>query len=91
MRDTAKASLLSLSLQGDTPRSTIYGRDHIGSEDSSLPMLRRHSGLRIASDDGHDSIHGETPILLPADQEQGSQWGQRQTATSRRPSQGRRI
>jgi len=92
MRDTAKASLLSLSLHGnDTPRSTIYnGRDHTTSEDSAIPMLRRSSGLRAATsdEDGHESIHGETPITLPADQEGGG-WGQRLPA-GRRPSQGRR-
>ncbi|KIJ39502.1 hypothetical protein M422DRAFT_781074 [Sphaerobolus stellatus SS14] len=89
MRETAKASLLSLSMQGnDTPRSTYYAQT--GSEDSSIPMLRRNSGFRTASDDGQDSvIHGETPIIMPADQE-GYGWGQRLPA-GRRPSQGRKF
>ncbi|KAF8590989.1 hypothetical protein K439DRAFT_1657080 [Ramaria rubella] len=99
MRDTAKASLLSLSLQGsenNTPRSTLYGtgREHTGSEDSAIPMLRRASGLRatVSDDDGQESIiHGETPMTLPADHDGG--WGQHPSmgsSSSRKLSRGRR-
>ena len=97
MRDTAKASLLSLSphaSESNTPRSTIYnGRDHSGSVDSSIPMLRRSSGLRqtTSEEDGQDSIHGETPMTIPADYEMGG-WSQRSptTQTSRKLSKARR-
>ncbi|KAF8493636.1 hypothetical protein JB92DRAFT_2749951 [Gautieria morchelliformis] len=98
MRDTAQASLLSLSPQeseSNTPRSTIYsGREHNGSVDSAIPMLRRSSGLRptiTSEDDGQDSIHGETPMILPADSEFGA-WSQRAPTTinSRKLSKGRR-
>ena len=98
MRDTAKASLLSLSpliSENNTPRSTIYsGRDHSGSVDSAIPMLRRSSGLRptVSDDDGQDSIiHGETPMTMPADHETGG-WSQRSPTgrTSRKLSKGRR-
>jgi len=100
MRDTAKASLLSLSLQGsenNTPRSTIYGgnrdRDHTGSEDSAIPMLRRSSGLRanFSDDDGQESIiHGETPVTMAADADARG-WGQRSPTgqPSRRLSKSR--
>jgi len=93
MRDTAKASLLSLALQGsenNTPRSTIYsGREHTGSDDSAIPMLRRSSGLRANfDDDGQDSIHGETPMMMPAEHDAGG-WGDR-TLTGRKMSKGRR-
>ena len=97
MRDTAKVSLLSLSLQGsenNTPRSTIYStRDHSGSEDSAIPMLRRSSGLRPnLSDDGQESIiHGETPVTMPAQLDIGG-WGQRSPTgqTQRKPSRSHR-
>jgi len=54
-------------------------------------MLRRNSGMRATSDDGHESvIHGETPITMPADQDMGG-WGQRQPAGAGRRPSGRRI
>ncbi|GJJ06569.1 hypothetical protein Clacol_000762 [Clathrus columnatus] len=87
MRDTAKASLLSLSLQGqETPRSSTYNpREHITSEDSSIGILRRNSAQRAPPDDNdQESIHGETPILLAADQETFG-WG-----PQRRPANGGR-
>ena len=55
MRDTARASLLSLPLGANTngtnsARSTLYSRDGVSSEDSNLPMLQnagpKGSGLR---------------------------------------------
>lgn len=76
MRDTAKASLLSLSLHGhETPRSSTYNpREHISSEDSSMGILRRHSAQRGSDDNDQESIHGETPVVLSADQEPTG-WG----------------
>ena len=53
MRDTARASLLSLPLGthgSNSPRSTMYSRDGMSSEDSQLPILQaqtpKGSGLR---------------------------------------------
>ena len=58
MRDTARASLLSLPAGGgmgstgsNSNRSTVYSRDGFASDDSNLPMLQnngtiRSSGLR---------------------------------------------
>ena len=46
MRDTARASLLSLPLGAQTPgsnRSTLYSREGMSSEESQLPMLQ-HAG-----------------------------------------------
>jgi len=97
MRDTAKASLLSLSLHGsETPRSTVYrdnGREHTASEESAVLMTKRTmaGGLRptTSDEDGHESIHGETPMLLPADQEGGG-WGSERLPAGRKPFQGRK-
>jgi hypothetical protein len=53
MRDTARASLLSLPLGthgSNSPRNTLYSRDDMSSEDSQLPILPgqapKGSGLR---------------------------------------------
>jgi len=84
MRDTAKASLLSLSLHGrETPQSTYNPREYTTLDESAAPMLRRTVASRTLSDeDGQESIHGETPITLPADQE-GSGWSHHRSAMGR--------
>ncbi|KAI0790834.1 hypothetical protein C8Q75DRAFT_760909 [Abortiporus biennis] len=49
MQETARHSLMSLPMNGGSQRSSIYNRDGINSEDSTLPMLQagsKSSGLR---------------------------------------------
>lgn len=64
MRDTARNTAVSPQQLGrdGSPRSTLYSRDGVGSEDSQLPMLQqtnKGSGLRHAySDDGTYSDDG---------------------------------
>jgi hypothetical protein len=64
MRETARASILSLPGQGGSNRSTVYSR--VGSEESSTPMIQhattKTSGLRqYISDDG--SIYDEGVMM----------------------------
>lgn len=65
MRETARHTAASSQHFGGrdgSPRSTLYSRDGVGSEDSQLPMLQqanKGSGLRHAySDDGTYSDDG---------------------------------
>ncbi|KAI8994084.1 hypothetical protein BD414DRAFT_565903 [Trametes punicea] len=55
MQETARNSLMSFTPTG-SPRSTMYGRDQVQSEDSQMPMLHgasKSSALRYyVSDDG---------------------------------------
>ena len=57
MRETARASILSLPGNGNSARSTIYSRDGAFSDDAHTPILQnaapKASGLRYyLSDDG---------------------------------------
>ncbi|KAI0768849.1 hypothetical protein BD413DRAFT_562125 [Trametes elegans] len=56
MQQTARNSLMSFTPTGGSPRSTIYGREGLQSEDSQAPMLHaasKSSALRYyVSDDG---------------------------------------
>jgi hypothetical protein len=63
MRETARHSVMTAQQQGGSPRSTLYSREGVGSEESQLPMLQhaanKSSGLRHAySDDGTYSDEG---------------------------------
>ncbi|KAG5643603.1 hypothetical protein DXG03_000611 [Asterophora parasitica] len=56
MRETARASILSLPGNGNSARSTMYSRDGAFSDDVQAPILQnsapKASGLRHYVDDG---------------------------------------
>lgn len=74
MQESARHSLMSLSAAGGqgSPRSTLYGRDGVQSEDSQVPMLNpmsKSSALRHQfSDDGFDGSD-ESLVIRRTDRE----------------------
>ena len=72
MQETARLSLMSLPTGGlHSPRSTLYSRDGIQSEDSQIPMLNpqsKSSALRHQlSDDGFDDGSQESIMIQRVD------------------------
>ena len=72
MQESARHSIMSLSgaATGGSPRSTLYSRDGVQTEDSQMPMLNttsKASGLRHQfSDDGFDGSD-ESLVIKRAD------------------------
>ncbi|KAI0344561.1 hypothetical protein BDW22DRAFT_1427253 [Trametopsis cervina] len=80
MQESARHSLMSLShngVQGSSPRSTMYSRDGVQSEDSQIPMLnstKKSSALRHHfSDDGFDASH-ESLVADRSDRQYGGKF-----------------
>ena len=69
MQESARNSLLFYTASNASPRSTMYSRDAVGSEDSQVPMLHsanKSSALRYqVSDDGMDD--GDDTLVMRGD------------------------
>ena len=66
MQETARHSIMTMPQGGGvSPRSTMYSRDGVNSEDSQLPMLTAQKGSALRnqfSDDGFDG--SEEDIMI---------------------------
>ena len=79
MQETARLSLMSLPSGGiHSPRSTLYSRDGIQSEDSQVPMLNpqsKSSALRHQlSDDGFDDGSQESIMIQRVDRKDSNRF-----------------
>ena len=80
MQETARNSLMSFT-PGGSPRSTMYGRDQVQSEDSQVPMLHaasKSSALRYyVSDDGSQIDDRSDEDLMMRRRDHGPSHGER--------------
>jgi hypothetical protein len=73
MRQTARASILSLPGNGNSARSTLYGRDGMPSDEA--PILQhaapKGSGLRHYMGDDSSEYEGEGIMMQPSRRDDG--------------------